>query len=166
MHTIQLDDETYEFLRGHSNIGEQVLRRLLHIPPYEGNSSLAGGNGKAPSDSDDSQLREFLRSQQLEASHDATDRYLQILAFAHRQKKTIFDRVLGIPSGRKRVYFAESDEEIARSGTSTHPRQIPDSKFWALTNLANDDKKRLLVKALRLVGYNSAVAREAAARLD
>jgi negative modulator of initiation of replication len=161
MHTIQLDDEAYEFLRQHNNIGEQVLRRLLHIPPYEG----ADGNGQALASSDDSFLRQFLNSQQLEASHDATDRYLQILAFAHRQKQATFDRVLRIPSGRRRVYFAQSEEEIARSGTSTHPRQIPESDYWALTNLANDNKRKLLVKVLRLVGYGSSVAREAATRL-
>jgi negative modulator of initiation of replication len=162
MHAIQLDDETYEFLRRNNNIGEQVLRRLLHIPPYEGTS--LHGNGQTVTNSDDS-LRQFLNSQQLEASPDATDRYLQILAFAHQQKQDIFDRVLRMPSGRRRVYFAQSEEEIARSGTSTHPRQIPQSNFWALTNLANDDKGKLLVKALRLVGYGSSVAKEAAARL-
>jgi negative modulator of initiation of replication len=165
MHTIELDDETYEFLRRNNDIGEQVLRRLLHIPPYEGRNTSTDGHGKTPNSSEDSLLRQFLNSQQLEASRDATDRYLQILTFAHRQKQAIFDRILSIPSGRKRVYFARSEEEIAQSGKNTHPQQIPESNFWALTNLSNENKRMLLIKALRLVGYGSSVAREAAARL-
>jgi negative modulator of initiation of replication len=165
VYIIELDDETYEFLRRNNDIGEQVLRRLLHIPPYDGRNTSADADGKAPNNSEDSRLRQFLNAQQLETSRDATDRYLQILAFAHHQKQATFDRVLSIPSGRKRVYFARSEEEIARSGTSTHPRQIPESNFWALTNLGNEDKGKLLFKALRLVGYGSAVAKEASRRL-
>lgn len=165
MPAIELDDETYEFLRRNNDIGEQVLRRLLHIPPYDGRSTSADGNGTTPNSSEDSLLRQFLNSQQLEALRDATDRYLQILAYAHRQKQASFDRILSIPPGRTRVYFARSKEAIAQSGTSTHPRQIPESNFWALTNLSTEHKRNRLIEALRLVGYGSSVANEAARRL-
>src|SRR5262249_22278874 len=110
-------------------------------------------------------LQQFLHSQQLEASSDVTNKYLQILAFVHHRKQASFDTILSIRSPRNRVYFAQSEKEIAQSGKSTHPRQIPDSNFWALTNLSNEGKRKLLIKALRLVGYGSSVAREAATRL-
>lgn len=165
MHTIELDNETYQFLRQNIEIGEQVLRRLLHIPPYDGRSPSPPAEGKAPNESRDSLLSQFLSSQELEASRDATDRYLQILSFAHHQRGDAFEKVLSIPSGRKRVYFARTREEIERSGTSTHPRQIPGSGFWVLTNLDSSDKRKFLSKALRLVGYGSSVAKEAARQL-
>src|SRR5207253_1262348 len=103
-------------------IGESassILRRLLGIS--SANRRQVADNGKPDQDQE---LSEFLQTPRLLGCRTATMRFLHILGFAYKQKPESFEKVLSFPSGRTRIYFAPSKEEIVRSGKSTHPKQI------------------------------------------
>ena len=75
-------------------------------------------------------LREFLKTIILKRP---TDQFLKILGFVYNQDPAKFEKVLAV-KGRRRRYFGHSREEIEKSGKSTHPRSIPGSGYWAMTN--------------------------------
>ncbi len=170
--TIQIDDDIYEVLRENiQDFGESessVLRRLLGIPAPGGNDSKPAGSSteqfQAPEQSQ-SPLQEFLASPRFRLKRNATERFLALLSFAHQQSPSVFDRVLQI-SGRRRMYFARSQSDIKGSGKSTHPRQIPDTDFWAMTNSDNPQKADILRKALRVLGFADADIRAASRVID
>jgi negative modulator of initiation of replication len=83
---------------------------------------------------------------------NATDKYLRILGFVAEEAGEKFDGVLKV-SGRSRKYIG-SREEIESSGKSTHPRPIPNSKYWAMTNSETNQKRKILGKILRALGYS------------
>jgi negative modulator of initiation of replication len=158
MKTIEVEEDVYRFvLRQTESIGESassILRRLLKIPTPDGSS--VSGNGTAEPDLN-RELAAFLQSSRLRGARTATKRFLQILGFACKQVPESFEKILMLPGGRTRVYFARSKEEIERSGRSTHPKRIPDTPYWALTNTDTPQKRDILNTTLRTLGYDSAV---------
>ena len=76
-----------------------------------------------------------------------------ILAALYRAHPKRFNIVTEI-CGRDRLYFANSEAELAASGSSTKPKQIPDSPFWVLTNSNTTRKKMMLTRAASSLGYN------------
>lgn len=50
-------------------------------------------------------------------------------------------------------------------GKSTHPRQIPNSPYWVMTNADTDQKKEMLSRALTVLGYDQDVVQRAASLL-
>lgn len=85
---------------------------------------------------------------------NATNQFLGILGFAFGEHSAEFDKVLDEVSGRSRKYFGRSAEEIKESGTSTHPRPIPGSPFWAMTNADTRQKRDVLTRVLEVLGYS------------
>src|SRR5262249_17948335 len=81
-------------------------------------------------------------------------RFLAVLGEAHRQKTSEFNKVLAI-RGRERLYFAKSEREISASGYSTHPKKIPGTEYWAMTNASNAKKRQILRNALRALGFSN-----------
>src|SRR5262249_12447721 len=135
VHTIEIEEDVYNYiLRQTAVIGEpasSILRRLLGISPPGKTQVAENGNAKADQNQE---LSEFLRSSRLLGSRTATKRFLQILGFAFKQKPELFEQVLSFPTGRTRIYFARTKDEIEGSGKSTHPKRIPGAPFWVLTN--------------------------------
>src|SRR5262249_43828919 len=140
-----------------------ILRRLLGMSLPDRASASRNGDAKGDQNQE---LSEFLQSTRLLGSRTATKRYLQILGFAYKHQQESFDRILSFSAGRSRIYFARSKEEIERSGRSTHPRRIPGSPFWALTNTDTPQKRDLLSTALKTLGYAPTVVREAVETID
>lgn len=83
----------------------------------------------------------------------AVGRFLLILAALYRVHNQHFSTVCNI-RGRDRLYFAGSEAELTASGSSTKPRQIPDSPFWVITNSNTTRKKMMLTEVGRALGYN------------
>lgn len=156
MRPIEIEDDVYRHLLSNATeIGESassILRRLLDLD----DSSSNGGKKSDQLDERSRKLRDFLDSG-MPAGRNATARYLEILAFLHAENQSTFDRILAI-RGRKRRYFGRSRQEIAASGTSTHPKQIPSSSFWALTNADTAHKREILRQVLDVLGYQEPVA--------
>lgn len=144
-------------------IGGKTVRRLKcgHILSNEAPSpSTVGDNAPANGVAgEESALIRFI-TDPVFVSHNATDRYLGILGFGAKDKGEKFDRVLKV-SGRRRKYIG-SREEIELSGTSTHPRPIPNSRYWAMTNADNTQKSKMLTKFLRVLDYGLEEVRAAA----
>lgn len=164
MRTIDIDDDIYNYiLRQTEVIGEpasSILRRLLNKPSLS--RTQKAGNGKVDQNQE---LSEFVQSSSLLGCRTATKRFLQILSFAFRQKPESFKKVLSFPTGRSRVYFAQTREEIERSGKSTHPKKIPGAPFWALTNTDTLQKREILSTTLKALDYDARVVSEAAATI-
>jgi negative modulator of initiation of replication len=95
----------------------------------------------------------FINKEELAMQRGAVGRFLLILAALYRAHPKHFDVVTEI-SGRDRLYFADSENELAESGSSTKPRQIPDSPFWVITNSNTTRKKMMLTKAANSLGYS------------
>lgn len=94
----------------------------------------------------------FINKEELAMQRGAVGRFLLILAALYRAHPQQFVLVNDI-SGRDRLYFANSAEKLDASGSSTKPRQIPDSPFWVITNSNTTRKKMMLTKAAHLLGY-------------
>jgi negative modulator of initiation of replication len=95
----------------------------------------------------------FINKEELAMQRGAVGRFLLILAALYRAHPNQFSVVTEI-SGRDRLYFANSENKLAESGSSTKPRQIPESPFWVITNSNTTRKKMMLTKASISLGYN------------
>jgi negative modulator of initiation of replication len=162
MRTIEVEEDVYKhILQNTEEIGEpasSILRRLLGLP--SASRSLATPNGTVKGDPN-RELSDFVQSLRFLAARTATNRFLQILGFAFKQEPDSFEKILAFPTGRTRVYFARSKEEIERSGKSTHPKRIPGAPFWALTNTDTPQKRDILSTTLKTLGYDPSVVNEA-----
>lgn len=95
----------------------------------------------------------FINKEELAMQRGAVGRFLLILAALYRAHPDQFGVVTDI-SGRDRLYFANSENKLAESGSSTKPRQIPESPFWVITNSNTTRKKMMLTKASISLGYS------------
>jgi negative modulator of initiation of replication len=97
----------------------------------------------------------FINKEELAMQRGAVGRFLLILAALYRANPDDFKVVIEI-CGRDRLYFAHSEAELAASGSSTKPKQIPESPFWVMTNSNTTRKKMMLTKAATSLGYDVA----------
>lgn len=95
----------------------------------------------------------FINKEELAMQRGAVGRFLLILAALYRAHPAQFSVVTEI-CGRDRLYFANSESKLAESGSSTKPRQIPESPFWVITNSNTTRKKMMLTKASISLGYS------------
>src|SRR5262249_50724366 len=90
----------------------------------------------------------FTSEPEFKFAGNPTDRFLFVLAWAFRKQPDAFDRACREIRGTHRVYFARSADDIERAGTSTKPKRIPGTPYWALTTLSTNAKNELLTKVL------------------
>lgn len=110
------------------------------------------------------ELAEVLRDPKFAHRHGVVNRMLDILAAAHDLKPGLFEKVLSI-QGRNRRYFAKSEAEIASSGNSTQPRNIPGTDYWVMTNSPTTQKREMLKEALRVLGFSPHAVKDAVAAI-
>lgn len=157
MRTIEVDEDVYQhILRRAIAIGEsasEILRRELGVavPDTRRNQDSPQENSKQ-TDSDD--LRAFVKSPEFLRHSSAVSRYLALLSHIYRKDPKRFADILNL-SGRERKYFATSKDELLKHGRSVHPRNIPGTPYWAVTNTDSSRKVRMLADVLRLLGYSS-----------
>lgn len=84
---------------------------------------------------------------------DVTHRYLETLAWIYREKPDRFDQIRTI-AGRERIYFSQSEVEIANAGNATHPQRIPGTPWFAMTNNDTSNKLRLLRDVMSLLQFH------------
>jgi negative modulator of initiation of replication len=77
----------------------------------------------------------------------------------HRCHASQFDKVLDI-NGRDRKYFAKAERELEEAGTSTNPKQIPDTDYYVVTNNNTTRKKMMLTQVALELGYNQTQAEQ------
>ncbi|GAA5142571.1 replication initiation negative regulator SeqA [Thalassotalea piscium] len=173
MKNIEVDEELYQYIVTHTQeIGESassILRRLLKLS--ESNVALTTKDAQTSPDgshNDEGSRQEeipdvsvakgsifnIINREELAMQRGAVGRFLIILAALHRVHSNQFDKVCDI-RGRNRLYFATSETELEQSGSSTKPRQIPDSNFWVITNSNTTRKKMMLTEVAKEMGYSN-----------
>lgn len=152
MKSIEVDEELYRFIAAQTqHIGEsasEILRRLLGLTPTLSTSAVDASDTSATMVAETlleqagAQPLEIDR-QQLAQQKGAVGRFLYLLGELHQHHGAAFSVVLNI-KGRDRQYFADSEDALLSSGSSTNPKRIPGSSFWVITN-NNTEKKRAMV---------------------
>ncbi|GEA11436.1 SeqA protein [Alteromonas sp. KUL49] len=93
------------------------------------------------------------------------DQFLFILGEAHRLNQGRFEAVEAI-KGKNRTYFAKSKEALLLNGSSTNPKQIPDSPFWVVTNNNTAKKINMLQNVLLTLGYEQNIVETLVSRFS
>lgn len=181
MKNIEIDEELYQYIASNTQyIGESassIIRRLLAVDFSElpvvnspvsadvatknsstndsvSESSINESNAsKGSTGPDIDSVFNYINKEELAMQRGAVGRFLLILSALHRVHKDSFSVVCEI-RGRDRLYFAASESALAESGSSTKPRQIPDSPYWVITNSNTTRKKMMLTEAARGLGYS------------
>lgn len=180
MKNIEIDDDLYlHIVSNTQSIGENassILRRLLKLDDLDHQETLLEKNTDEDSkeylspvladevvvqqtdeveeaESSSETVFNFINKEELAMQRGAVGRFLLILAALYRAHPRQFKVVTEI-CGRDRLYFALTEAELAASGSSTKPKQIPDSPFWVLTNSNTTRKKMMLTKAATSLGYD------------
>uniref|UniRef100_A0A486XKA6 Negative modulator of initiation of replication n=1 Tax=Rheinheimera sp. BAL341 TaxID=1708203 RepID=A0A486XKA6_9GAMM len=157
MKTIEIDDELYQYIAGQTQkIGEsasEILRRLL----------LGDSSSTVPAPTEpaitvsapavNSNIFDLINRQDLQAEQSVVGRFLFILSTLARAHKKQFTKVLDI-KGRNRLYFGRSAAELSEAGSSTNPKQIPNTEYWVITNSNTTRKKMMLTEAAIKLGYS------------
>lgn len=166
-------------------IGESasdILRRLLPGAPAkavaEGNIAVTDARAELPnvtesssspaqtivaevktdpkprSDSKVGNIFDLVTPADLQAEHNIVGRFLYLLSVLARVHKKQFHKVLDI-KGRNRLYFGNSAAELNETGSSTNPKQIPNTEFWVITNSNTTRKKMMLTETAIKLGYSA-----------
>jgi negative modulator of initiation of replication len=152
MRSISIDEDIYDHLKKHGELGESpssILRRLL------GMTGLPS-QGIEPTQQTD--LEAFLGSDSMILANTAVKRFLLILAWLSAKDPESFQRVEKM-GGRERKYFARSQEDLMQHGTSVNPKKIPGSEFWVITNTDTNKKCGMLAHVMGMLGYSGASIR-------
>lgn len=165
MKTIEIDEALYQYIASNTQyIGESassILRRLLD---FDKDKLLVAEQPQAveqesenivskPVDVEGS-VFDYINKEELAMQRGAVGRFLLILAALYRVHADTFSSVCDI-RGRDRLYFANNEAALAESGSSTKPRQIPDSPYWVITNSNTTRKKMMLTEVANALGYNA-----------
>lgn len=176
MKNIEIDEELYQHIASNTQyIGESassILRRLMQLPSENDASSLAEVASDTIEKNENKNEDEvvpaqttkivldingsvfnYINREELAMQRGAVGRFLLILAALYRVHNQQFSTVCNI-RGRDRLYFAASETELSESGSSTKPRQIPDSPYWVITNSNTTRKKMMLTEVSRALGYD------------
>lgn len=153
MNTIEIDDELYHYIASQTQrIGEsanEILHRiLLNKAAVAQPSAVVAEPAKVTQ-----KVFDILSKQDLQAELSVVGRFLIILSALARAHKADFAAVLEI-KGRNRVYFGRSETDLLEAGSSTNPKQIPNSEFWVITNSNTTRKKMMLTEAALKLGYS------------
>ena len=122
-------------------------------PEHEAEAETSEDDTLSVKDNGHQSVFDFINKEELAMQRGAVGRFLLILAALYRAHNQAFNVVTEI-CGRDRLYFAHTEEELAASGSSTKPRQIPESPFWVITNSNTTRKKMMLTKAASSLGYS------------
>ncbi|MDN7124089.1 replication initiation regulator SeqA [Pseudidiomarina terrestris] len=154
---IEIDDDIYRHIASHTqHIGESassILRRLLGL---DQSGALPTGAEAEPPVAEKAHGRtifDSMTSADLAGQRSVVARFLYILGMLHKCHPEMFPKVLQI-SGRDRQYFSRSAAELEASGTSTNPKQIPNSDFYVVTNNNTTRKKSMLNQVALELGYD------------
>lgn len=96
---------------------------------------------------------DLVSRQDLQAESSVVGRFLYLLSVLARVHKKQFNTVLDI-KGRNRLYFGSSAAELNESGSSTNPKQIPNTPYWVITNSNTTRKKMMLTETAIKLGYS------------
>lgn len=155
MKSIDIDDDVYRYIAAQTeHIGESasdILRRLLNVPV---SGQVASHEPAAVALSQPSgDIFSYLESLKPEAQKSRVERFLMILAALHRFHANEFAKLLEL-KGRNRVYFSTDKQALLATGSSTNPKQVPDTEYWVITNNNTNKKASMLQEVALTLGYD------------
>ncbi|WP_019674372.1 replication initiation negative regulator SeqA [Arsukibacterium perlucidum] len=168
MKTIEIDDDLYQYIAAQTRqIGESasdILRRLLLGEQQANQTSVVSSKPEtveptpeltaaATERNNAGTVFDLVSRQDLQAESSVVGRFLYLLSVLARVHKKQFNKVLDI-KGRNRLYFATSAEALSEAGSSTNPKQIPNTSFWVITNSNTTRKKMMLTETAIKLGYS------------
>jgi negative modulator of initiation of replication len=157
MKTIELDDDLYFFIASQTrHIGESasdILRRLLEQPVKAGTTVPAAPVVQPQSLADAMGLEALLDSDELQKEEKSINRFMLVLSTLYRDNPDSFTQATEI-KGRKRVYFSRDPEALRASGSTTKPKQVPDTPFWVITNTNTSRKQNMVAQLMTSMGYD------------
>mgnify|MGYP003556378866 FL=1 len=160
MKTIELDDDLYFFIASQTrHIGESasdILRRLLEQPVKAGTTVPAAPVVQPQSLADAMGLEALLDSGELQKEEKSINRFMLVLSTLYRDNPDSFTQATEI-KGRKRVYFSRDPEALRASGSTTKPKQVPDTPFWVITNTNTSRKQNMVAQLMASMGYDEAL---------
>lgn len=161
MKQIMIEDDAYDLLL-HHRIGfeseSELLRRVLGngcsatvVPKSE--SSVPKPDQAQPR----SDLVEFLDSPRFLVHSDQTTKFLHMLSWLHSRNPDGFEAAIAMSGGsrRTRMYYGTGRKEVEGSGNSVHPKPIPNSPYWVVTNNDTATKRKMLKKVMQILRYSS-----------
>ncbi|MGY3942680.1 replication initiation negative regulator SeqA [Aeromonas tecta] len=157
MKTIELDDDLYFYIASQTrHIGESasdILRRLLEHPTQAGAPVVAEPVVLAQPVADAMGLQALLDSGALQQEEKSINRFMLVLTTLYRDNPESFTQATEI-KGRKRVYFSRDPEALRASGSTTKPKQVPDTPFWVITNTNTSRKQNMVAQLMASMGYD------------
>ncbi|MCE9925998.1 replication initiation negative regulator SeqA [Aeromonas rivipollensis] len=157
MKTIELDDDLYFFIASQTrHIGESasdILRRLLEQPVKAGATVPAAPVAQPQPLADAMGLEALLDSGELQKEEKSINRFMLVLSTLYRDNPESFTQATEI-KGRKRVYFSQDPEALRASGSTTKPKQVPDTPFWVITNTNTSRKQNMVAQLMASMGYD------------
>lgn len=167
MKQIEIDPELYRYIASHTQfIGENasdILRRLLGlaplVAPVVSSIEVVANEAATAQVFAKKHVLEQVQTAELAQQKGKVGRFLYLLAVLYQCHQENFQRVLAI-RGRNRLYFATCEHELAASGNSTNPKEIPHSGYWVITNSNTQKKQAMLKRAAQELGYTRAEAEQ------
>ena len=161
MKTIELDDDLYFFIASQTrHIGESasdILRRLLEQPTHIAVPVAEPVVVAQPRvEADAMGLQMLLDSGALQQEERSINRFMLVLSTLYRDNLESFTQATEI-KGRKRVYFSRDPEALRASGSTTKPKQVPDTPFWVITNTNTSRKQNMVAQLMASMGYDEAL---------
>ena len=160
MKTIELDDDLYFFIASQTrHIGESasdILRRLLEQPVKSGTTVPTAPVVQPQPLADAMGLEALLDSDELQKEEKSINRFMLVLSTLYRDNPESFTQATEI-KGRKRVYFSRDPEALRASGSTTKPKQVPDTPFWVITNTNTSRKQNMVAQLMASMGYDEAL---------
>ncbi|WP_429100534.1 replication initiation negative regulator SeqA [Aeromonas rivipollensis] len=157
MKTIELDDDLYFFIASQTrHIGESasdILRRLLEQPVKAATTVQAAPVAQPQPLADAMGLEALLDSGELQKEEKSINRFMLVLSTLYRDNPESFTQATEI-KGRKRVYFSQDPEALRASGSTTKPKQVPDTPFWVITNTNTSRKQNMVAQLMTSMGYD------------
>ena len=171
MKNIEVDEQLYQYIVANTQeIGESassILRRLLAMNGHQVEQikqtateskhvedTLPNDDKKETVVGASTSVFNVINKEELAMQRGAVGRFLIILSALHRVHHQDFYRVCEI-RGRDRLYFAKDERALEQSGSSTKPRQIPESDYWVITNSNTTRKKMMLTEVAKELGYTN-----------
>lgn len=171
MKTIEVDDDIYRYIASQTQqIGENasdILRRLLMTSQPiadEINFATAQNNSanqsiiveKAIDKDPQKRLQKLLNSDEFINESRAIGRFMLLLSNLYQiDEKAFYDAAALKVKGRKRIYFAQSEEILLASGKTTKPKQIPNTPYWVITNTNTGRKQQMLQQLMEKMSFKN-----------
>ena len=103
-------------------------------------------------------VERFLSGSNFRSKGYAIDRYLALLSFLYEKHGDALDHITSL-RGHRRRYFATDEDSLRKYGVQVNPKRVPGTPYWAMSRLSNRDKREILTRIMKGLGYGEDTVR-------